>query len=196
VQASGTPLPSALTGLSIQLQSGVSAPLLYASAGVVNIQVPWELAGQSSVLLRAVLNGNGGPSQTLLLAAFAPGIFTVNTSGQGAVVDSSGQLVGPDNPATAGSSIQVYCTGLGPVTNPPASGGAASSTMLSSTITKPTVMIGRMAATVTFSGLSPGTVGEYQVNVQVPTGVTPGPAVPLVLSIGGVTSNTVMIAVQ
>jgi uncharacterized protein (TIGR03437 family) len=32
--------------------------------------------------------------------------------------------------------------------------------------------------------------------VQVPAGVTPGSAVPVVLSVGGVPSNTVMIAVQ
>ena len=196
VQSSGTPLPTALTGLSIQLQSGISAPLFYASAGVVNIQVPWELAGQSSVPFRAVLNGSSGPNQTLLLAPFAPGIFTVSTNGQGAIVDSSGQLVGSNNPARAGSSIQIYCTGLGLVTNPPASGSAASSTTLSSTITKPTVRIGGIAATVSFSGLSPGTVGEYQVNVQVPAGVTPGLAVPVILSIGSVISNTVTMVVQ
>jgi uncharacterized protein (TIGR03437 family) len=49
---------------------------------------------------------------------------------------------------------------------------------------------------VTFSGLAPGFIGEYQVNVLVPAGVTPGSAVPVVLTIGGVTSNTVTMAVQ
>jgi len=195
-QASGPPLPATVAGLSIQPQSGVSAPVFYASSGVVTIQVPWELAGQSSVPIRAVLNGNGGASQTLLLAPFAPGIFAVGTNGQGAIVDSSGQLVASSNSATAGSVIQIYCTGLGLVTNPPATGGAASGATLSPTLTRPTVTIGGIPATVTFSGLSPGTVGEYQVNVQVPAGITPGPAVPVVLSIGGVTSNTVTIGVQ
>jgi uncharacterized protein (TIGR03437 family) len=49
---------------------------------------------------------------------------------------------------------------------------------------------------VLFSGLAPGTVGEYQVNVLVPSGVTPGPAVPVVVSIGGVSSNAALIVVQ
>ena len=193
-QAGGAPLPTSLTGLSIQMQSGISAPLFYTSAGAVTIQVPWELAGQSSVPIRAVLNGNSGPSQTLLLAPFAPGIFTADS--YGAVVNSSGQLLASDHPATAGDWIQIYCTGLGPVTNAPASGSAASSTTLSSTIETPIVKIGGVPAMVAFSGLSPGTVGEYQVNVQVPAGVTAGNDVPLVLSIGGVTSNTVMIALR
>jgi uncharacterized protein (TIGR03437 family) len=44
--------------------------------------------------------------------------------------------------------------------------------------------------------LVPGLVGLYQVNVQVPSGTPAGSAVPVILSIGGVTSNTVTIAVQ
>jgi uncharacterized protein (TIGR03437 family) len=36
----------------------------------------------------------------------------------------------------------------------------------------------------------------YQVNVTIPTGVTRGNAVPVVLIIAGVQSNTVTIAVQ
>jgi uncharacterized protein (TIGR03437 family) len=195
-QASGAPLPTALAGLSIQTQTGIDAPLFYASSGVVTIQVPWELAGQSSVSIRPFLTGNSGSTQPLLLAPFAPGIFTVNTNGQGAIVNATGQLVDSENPATAGDSIQIYCTGLGAVTNTPASGSAASLTTLSSTIATPKVTVGGVVAAITFSGLSPGTVGEYQINVQVPAGVPTGTAVPVVLSIGGVTSNTVTIAVR
>jgi len=143
-----------------------------------------------------VLNGNSGPVQTLKLAPFAPGIFTVGTFHQGAVLNSTNQLVGLTTPATAGSVIQIFCTGLGQVTNPPATGSPASNTMLSTTTTNPTVTIGGGRATVLFSGLAPGTVGEYQVNVLVPSGVTPGPAVPVVVSIGGVSSNAALIVVQ
>jgi len=39
-------------------------------------------------------------------------------------------------------------------------------------------------------------VGLYQVNVQVPLGAPAGDAVPVILSIGGIASNTVTIAVQ
>jgi uncharacterized protein (TIGR03437 family) len=199
-QASGAPLPTALSGVSIQFQSGagINAPLFYASSGQVNIQVPWELAGQSSVPIRALLNGSAGPSQILQMSPFAPGIFAAGPvwAGQGAIVDSSNTLVNATNPTTAGGVIQIYCAGLGPVTNSPASGSAASSTTLSRTTTKPTVTVGGLPATVLFSGLAPGTIGEYQVNVQVPAGVTPGLVVPVVLSFGGAISNTVMIAVR
>jgi len=49
---------------------------------------------------------------------------------------------------------------------------------------------------VQFSGLATEAAGEYQVNALVPAGSTRGAAVPVVISIGGVPSNTVTIAVQ
>jgi uncharacterized protein (TIGR03437 family) len=199
-QASGNPLPTALAGLSIQLQSGggISAPLLYVSSAQVNLQVPWEVAGPSSVSVSPILNGTKGPAQLLKLAPFAPGIFAMNGqgTGQGAVVDLSYRLVDVSNPTTAGSVIQIYCTGLGAVTSPPPTGSPASLTTLSPTTTKATAKIGGLDAPVQFSGLAPGTVGEYVVNVQVPSGVTTGFAVPVEVSIGGVTSNAVTVAVQ
>ena len=63
-------------------------------------------------------------------------------------------------------------------------------------MTDPTVTIGGMAADVVFSGLAPGFVGLYQVNVQVPAEASTGDEVEVVLTIGGVTSNTVTVAVQ
>ena len=56
--------------------------------------------------------------------------------------------------------------------------------------------IGGAPAPVSFSGLAPGLVGVYQVNVQVPAAASRGSAVPVVLSIGGTASNTVSMAVQ
>ena len=63
-------------------------------------------------------------------------------------------------------------------------------------VTTPTVTIGGLAATVSYSGFAPGFVGLYQVNVKVPTGVATGNAVSLVIALNGVVSNTVTIAIQ
>ena len=199
-EAGSTPLPTTLTGLSIEFQTSggvVPAPLFYASPGQINMQIPWELAGQSSASVRAVLNGNEGPVQTLPLATYAPGIFTVGSPTLGAIVDTNGVLISGANPTTTGAVIEIFCTGLGPVMNQPATGSPASLTSLSQTPETPTATIGGIPATVLFSGLAPGAVGEYQVNVQVPAGLPKGsPPVPLSLSIGGVNANSVMIAVQ
>jgi len=60
----------------------------------------------------------------------------------------------------------------------------------------PTVIIGGAAAKVTYSGLAPGFAGLYQVNALVPDAAPAGNSVDLVISIGGVQSNTVTIAIQ
>ena len=60
----------------------------------------------------------------------------------------------------------------------------------------PTVTIGGAPAQVMFSGLAPGFVGLYQVNVQVPAGLAATNAAPVVISGAGVTSNTVTMALQ
>jgi uncharacterized protein (TIGR03437 family) len=133
------------------------------------------------------------------LAKYAPGIFAVNGggTGQGAILDSNYHLVDETNPATAGSTIvQIYCTGLGPVTNQPATGSPSPSSPLAQTTVQPTVTIGGTPATVLFSGLTPGDVGLYQVDALVPSGTMSGNEVPVVITIGGVQSNTVTMAVQ
>jgi uncharacterized protein (TIGR03437 family) len=163
----------------------------------INAQVPWELAGESQTTLTASLGGKRTAPQTLTLAAYAPGIFVVNRqTGQGAILNANYQLVSATNPAAAGSYVQIYCTGLGPVTNQPATGAPALGEPLSMTTATPTVTIGGVGAKVLFSGLVPDDVGLYQINVQVPAGAASGVAEPLIVSIGGVTSNTATIAIQ
>lgn len=100
------------------------------------------------------------------------------------------------NPATPGTTyIQIYCTGLGQVTNTPPTGYPALADPLSATPTTPIVTIGGVSTLATFSGLAPGYVGLYQVNALVPAGVLGGAAVPVTISMGGTTSNAVTIAV-
>jgi uncharacterized protein (TIGR03437 family) len=197
-EAPGKPLPTYLAGLSMIFGSGLDAPLFYVSGRQVNLQVPWELAGQMQSPLTASIGGQTSAAQTVNLAPFAPGIFSMNGqgTGQGAIQDSQYRLVDFSNPVSVGDAIQIYCTGLGAVTNQPASGFPAPfSPLLAETTTAPVVAIGGTSAHVLYSGLTPSTVGLYQVNAQVPAGIATGPSVPVMISIGGVASNTVTIAV-
>ena len=184
VSVSSFPIPTSLGGLSLQFGGAAFAPLFYANPGQANAQVPWELSGQSQTTIVATINGQTSAPQTVNLAAYAPGIFATNGAGtgQGAIVDADYHLVDATNPATAGSTVvQIYCTGLGPVTDQPATGAPALSTPLSLTTTQPNVSIGGAAATVSFSGLTPGYAGLYQVNAQVPQASARGNAVPVVI---------------
>jgi trimeric autotransporter adhesin len=199
IQVSAFPIPTVLGGLSFQFGGGFSPPLFYANYGQVNGQVPWELAGRNQTTINATNGLQTSTSQTVMLATYSPGIFAINGggTGQGAILDPNYHLVGSTNPATAGTSVvQIYCTGLGPVSNQPATGAPSPSSPLAETPTKPVVMIGGAPATVQFSGLTPGEVGLYQVNALVPLGSAKGTAVPVVISIGGLQSNTVTMAVQ
>ena len=60
----------------------------------------------------------------------------------------------------------------------------------------PMVMVGNAPAKVQFSGLAPYTLGVFQINILIPGNAPTGSAVAVVLSIGGVASNTVTIAIQ
>jgi beta-glucosidase len=196
--ALGLPLPGSLGGLTLAFGT-TDAPLFYAGSGQVNLQIPWELAGQSQASLAATLAGQTGAAATVKLAAFAPGIFTMDSqgTGPGAILDSSYHLITSSNPANPATSvILIYCTGLGPVTNQPLTGAAAPIQALAFTTTKPTVTIGGVPAVVSFSGLAPGSVGEYQVNAAVPATAPAGNSVSVMISMGGVASNSVEIAVQ
>ena len=199
LDATQLPLPTSLSGLSFQFDSLANAPLFFVDAAQVNLQVPWELAGESQAALTATLNGLAGDPQTVQLAPYAPAIFTTNAAGtgQGAILDQFYQLVDASNPAKPGATVlQIFCTGLGAVSDQPPTGSPASLTQLSQTTATPTVTVASVAASVSFSGLAPGFVGLYQVNAQVPAGIAASSAVPVVISMNGVASNTVTIAVQ
>jgi uncharacterized protein (TIGR03437 family) len=196
--AQSLPLPTMIAGLSMQFAGAYAAPLFAVANNQANVQIPWELAGRTTVTLAAGNNGQAGAPQALNLANFAPGIFTITAdgAGQGVIVDGSYRVLDGSHPATAGSSVAIiYCTGLGSVTNQPITGAASPANPPAQTINTPTVAIGGGKARVLFSGLAPGLVGTYQVNVEVPADSALGSAVPVSISIGGIISNTVTMGV-
>ena len=204
--ADSTPLPTSLGGVSVQI-NGIAAPLFFVSPLQINFQVPWESLGLPEGSITVTVNGVTSAPQTISLAPFHPGIFATNSAGtgQGAIlIAATGEFAAPSGSipdraarlASRGDFLSIFCTGLGAVRNPPVSGAPALAEPLSTTITTPSVTIGGVPASVSFSGLGPGFVGLYQVNVEVPEDALTGNAVPVVLTIGGVTSNTVTIAVQ
>jgi uncharacterized protein (TIGR03437 family) len=177
--------------------AGISVPahITYVSPTVIQIQVPWELQGQTAAQMKVVLDGDlFGNVVTVPLANYAPDFFT-NGNNVADAVDLTGALISTTNPAKRGNTIVLFANGLGPVTNQPASGDPAT-VPLSYTTQTVTVNFGGQTATPSFSGLGPGFQGLYQLNVVVPQGVTPGSAVPVTISVGGVTSAQSTLPVQ
>ena len=202
VVAGAPPLPFLLAGTLLTNSAGYAYPLFFVSPRQINVQVPNN--GSPVTLNLTVTQGIQSMTLPVKVQQFAPGLFTTNGQGTGqasTVIANTATLVAPagttsdSRPAKPGEYLSIYCTGLGATTNPPVLGGPSPSNPLASTTVTPVVTIGGVPATVIFSGLAPGFVGLNQVNVQVPDGVTPGDAVPLVLTQGGVVSNTATIAV-
>ncbi|MCZ6490231.1 MAG: hypothetical protein O7A06_06835, partial [Acidobacteria bacterium] len=185
--------------------NGTTAPVFAVSDTQINLQVPWEMAGLAQSNLTVSAGGVTSRPVDVSLTTFAPGIFSTNSSGngQGAIlIANTASLAAPagmfpgSQPVSRGEFISIFCTGLGPVSNQPPTGVSASDNPPSLTTTTPTVTIGGITMEADFSGLAPAFFGLYQVNVQVPSNAPTGDAVEVVLTIGGVASNTVTIAVE
>jgi minor extracellular serine protease Vpr len=167
------------------------------AASQVNVQVPWELQGQSSVKVK-VSTDDGfflGNVVDVPLAQYTPAFF-LGAGGVVAALDAqTNAIILPSNPAKPGEFLALFANGLGPVTNQPASGGQAPGPPnLAATKSTPVVTIGTQQATVLFSGLAPGFAGLYQVNVTVPAGLTGSQQV--TIAIGGVTSPAATLPLQ
>ena len=202
--ASGT-FPPSLVGTAVTIGS-TALPLDYVGPTQVNALLPFSLTPNTSVSLAVQRAGTVSVPINVTIADVGPAIFstTGDGTGQGAVViASSGVLAAPvgafpgSQPVARGDYLAIYCTGLGAVNNTPADGAPApSSPPLATTLATPGVTIGGVPAVVSYSGLAPGLVGLYQVNVQVPNNAPTGDAVNLAITVGSLTSNKVTVAVH
>jgi len=196
------PLPLTLGGATLSMPNSPIA-LFYVSPKQINFQVPFGPVFESTQTSLTLTVGQLTNTFNITLVPYAPALFTTNSqgTGQAAALDGT-SLAAPlgafpgSHPASKGDIVALYCTGLGNVSNPPDPGFPAPSDPLSDTLATPTVTVGGQPALAPFSGLAPGYVGLYQVNIQIPNSAPSGSAIPVVLNIGGVQSNTATIAIQ
>lgn len=178
------PWPTNLNGVRLLLNNA-AVPLLYTSDGQINFLVPADFTGSAATLVVATPLGNSA-AVSVPVAALSPGIFFDAASGFGAILNAGTTQTTTVKPAARGSFVEIYCTGLGAV--------SGSATLQQTTIT-PRVTVGGVPATIAFSGLAPGYLGLYQIDVQIPPSAPSGAQL-LVININGVRSNTVKIGIQ
>ena len=172
------------------LFDGAAAPMIYSSAGQISAIVPFGLQGHSSTQLQVEYNGTRSTAATIPVSAAVPAIFTASASGkgQGAILNQDFSVNGAGNAATVGSAIMIYLTGAG-VMQGQVRDGALAPAVLSIAQQNVVVHIGGIAVTPLYAGAAPGILeGVVQINAVIPTGVAAGTAVPVDVSIGGVTS--------
>jgi uncharacterized protein (TIGR03437 family) len=172
--------------------NGVPAPLQFVSPDQINAQVPFEVtAGPAIAELR--LSAIPPAAIEFAVAPVAPGIYA-NVSNQAAVQNEDGTPNTQDNPAAANSLITVYLTGQGGVKPTVATGAPAPTDPAARAVYPVTATIAGQPTAVTFAGLSPGSVGLFQVNLRLPL-IASG-SYPLEVSVNGITSNTRLVTVS
>jgi uncharacterized protein (TIGR03437 family) len=193
VPASSLPLPTVLGGVCVTLNN-LPLPLFLSSAGQINAQIPPEMAtGAFPLVVRAIGKNAASQSQQLTISKYAPAVFVDPVSNQAALLHADGSFVTKDHPAHRDEPLMLFASGLGLTTGGKVTGGNAAPTNPLAVTAKVEVFFGnplwsQAGIIVDWSGLAPGFVGLYQLNLRVPGDHVNGDSVPITLRIGGVSS--------
>ena len=182
----GTPAPPT-TSVGLQPQGtrrAFSAQIINSAlSNEVLAVVPNEIPlGPTDVLL--ILNGVRFPHAPVIVVPAAIGIFTVFGSATGPAraqnisSDATPQLNQLTNPVLPGQYVTLWATGLGAFTMPDI-----------------TISLAGEAVQPIFAGPAPELPGVDQINFLVPLDAAVGCYVPVVISAGNFTSNTVALSV-
>jgi len=195
------PLPSQLGSTNV-IVSGVLLPVLYVSENQVNVLIPFELTANTSQQLILRRGNAGSVPIAITILDSQPAILSTTGTGAGQgqiykIASNSQSLADGASPAQAGDTLVIYTVGLGPVSPPLKSGDPAPLTYLEPIQGNASVLIGGVSAPVAFAGLTPGFAGLYQINVQVPRGITPDTRVPVSVLINGrASSGNIFMAIK
>jgi len=173
--------------------SGLSFPVLAASATESQIQVPFEASAANISL--ALETATGRFTLGLPVQAVSPAIF-VNRDGSPMVLDGdNGLMLDGRNTARSNSRLQILATGLGkvrpdwptgmaaPLENPPAVAAIVKA------------YLDGVPVRVTSAALAPGYIGFYLIEVQLPALVNAGSA-ELYITADGEESNRVQVVLE
>jgi uncharacterized protein (TIGR03437 family) len=165
--------PLTLAGTAVRI-NGRQAPIYVVSPTQLSVIVPYETTGVADIVVSR--NGVSSNRVTLYVNRTAPGVFAVPATGLGfaAALHPDFSLVTTQNPARIGETIAVYLTGLGAVNPAIANGDAGPVDPLARTTETLDVHLGNRTAKIVYSGLAPQLRGLYQLNFEVPTGVSAG----------------------
>jgi uncharacterized protein (TIGR03437 family) len=197
LQSSGAPgLPATLnqTSLSVTVNGVTTTPALYyvSNAAVAAVLPSSTPVGMGTVT--ATYNGNSTMAPIQVVPS-AIGLDTLYGSGAGAgvVTDSNFNVLGLTNSALPGEAITLWGSGLGA---DPSNDDRTYPQLQNNLTNIPLELyIGGILAKVLYRGRS-SYPGLDQINVVVPSNVTPGCFVSVVADTGSIVSNTVTVPVN
>jgi uncharacterized protein (TIGR03437 family) len=172
--ATTAPFPPALNGVQV-LINNTPAPLYFVSTNQISAIVPFG-TNTATAQIQVINNGVSSNVVTTFVNQTSPGVFTIPPGGigQGAALHPDFSLVTTAHPAQIGETIAIYLTGLGDVTPAVTDGALGPSNPPSLATNNITAQVGGIQSTVTYAGLAPQLAGLYQVNIQIPAGVSAG----------------------
>ena len=186
--ATSAPLPTTLLTTTVKV-NGEKAHLFNVNTNQIDAQMPWDIPG-GAVASVIVTNGTATSNAAAVFvpATATPGIGFYSTN-RAVVINKDGNLNSSTDAANVGDYVTAYLTGGGPVT---ASGnlvsGAGAPPGESPVIGSTSVTVGGISSpSVLYIGLSPGSIGLYQANFEVPQ-IAKG-TYPLVITIDGQAST-------
>ncbi len=187
-------LPTELLATSVTVNGNV-VPLFYVDTGQIDAQMPWDIPG-NAIASVVVTNGmsTSNAAAVYVPATGTPGISTYGNN-RAVVVNADGNANTASDQASVGDEVVVYFTGGGPVQ---ASGtlttGSPDPNGLSPVTAPLSITVGGLAAAIDYIGLTPGSIGLYQANFNVPQ-IGKG-TYPVVITISGYVSNAPVMSVS
>jgi len=164
---------------------GLPAQVLFATPFQINAVIPLSLTPGSWPM--RLTSAFGTSEAEIDVRDAAPAVFRLSAA-QAAVTNQDGSVNAPNNPAARGQIIVIYGTGFGSVQD--------TQSALRRTLLPVTVRGAAVDLPVVYSGLTPGSIGLYQLNVQLPADMPPGLFQTLEIRQGGMTANPVAIAIR
>jgi uncharacterized protein (TIGR03437 family) len=185
------PLTTSFNGTGM-LVGAVDAPLYSLSDGRLDVQIPFELAPNRQYQVIASVNGALTLPDTIDVSPVSPGVLTA-ADGTAVTQHADSTPVDQGHPATRSEMVTIYLSGMG-ATNPPVPSGQLAPSPGPQATVPAAVTVNGQNAVVPFAGLTPGGIGLYQINFQVPPGAGFG-NLDVVVSQGGVAANTAKLPV-
>jgi uncharacterized protein (TIGR03437 family) len=193
VQQTALPLPTNVSGTTVII-GGMEAPLYYVSDGQLNAQLPNELNANHQYQILISANGALTTPDTVNVEPVTPGVAAL-TDGTIIAQHVDNSYVTAASPARPGEVLTIYLAGMGLTDVPVKTGEQSPADPLAHPMVQPTVTVNGAPAQISFAGLTPQSVGLYQINFAIPPDAPSG-TLKLVVAQGNVTSNVSTVIVQ
>jgi len=193
-QPTSFPLPTTAANTTVTVNNE-AVPLVYVDSGQINAQMPLDIKpGVATLVVKSGSTLSNAVAITIPSTPI-PGVFALGANHTAAENYPSYAVNSPSVPASVGQYVMVYFTGGGAVQGGSAivTGHATPDAIFPVTATYSATVNG-VPASVSFVGLTSGYAGLYQANLMIPN--VPAGQHPLVITVGGVASNSTTISTK